>query len=234
MKDALLDSLTRIWMTFHAKILQVLPRLLAALAVCLAGMLLGALLRVIIRRSLKLAGFDQRLEHSGLSLALRRAGIGWSPTAMAGGAAFWGTALSAGIFSLSALEMPFLDRVIEAFLLYLPKVLVAGIVLAAGFLLANFLARAVLLLAVNEELPAPRLQAGALRLMVNLLAFAMAMEQLGVAQSTVTAAFAILFGALMLTLALAFGLGGKDLAREFLARRLDRDGEARGEDVKHL
>jgi hypothetical protein len=234
MTDALLDNLNRIWITFHAKVLELLPRLLAALAVFLAGLLLGALLRAIVRRGLKLASFDRRFERSGLSLPLRRTRLGWSPTEMAGGTAFWGTALSAGIFSLNALEIPLLDHMVEAFFLYLPKVFVAGIVLAAGFLLANFLYRAALLLAVNEELPSPRLLAAALRLLVNLLAFAMAMEQLGVAQTTVTVAFAILFGSFMLALALAFGLGGRDLARDFLARRLAQRGPDREEGLKHL
>jgi hypothetical protein len=234
MMDALFDSLARIWLTLHSRALLLVPRLLAALAVFLAGLCLGALLRAIVRRSLKLAGFDQRFERSGFSPALRRAGLDWSPTELAGRAAFWGTALSAGIFSLTALEVPLLDRMIEAFFLYLPRVFVAGIILAAGLTLANFLARAALLLAVNEELPAPRLLAGTLRLLVNLLALAMAMEQLGVARSIVTVAFAILFGALMLALALAFGLGARDLARDFLARRLSQEETARQEDLRHL
>jgi len=130
--------------------------------------------------------------------------------------------------------MPLLDRMVEAFFLYLPRVFVAGIILAAGLTLANFLARAALLLAVNEDLPAPRLLAGALRLLVNLLALAMAMEQLGVARSIVTVAFAILFGALMLALALAFGLGGKEFARDFLARRLTQDPPDPEDGLKHL
>jgi len=130
--------------------------------------------------------------------------------------------------------MPLLDRMIEAFFLYLPRVFAAGIILAAGVLLANFLARAALLLAVNEDLPAPRLLSGTLRLLLNALAAAMALEQLGVARATVTVAFGILFGALMLALALAFGLGARDLARDFLAKRIARDEAGREEDLRHL
>jgi small-conductance mechanosensitive channel len=107
-------------------------------------------------------------------------------------------------------------------------------ILALGFLLANFLSRAALLLAVNEELPVPRLVAGTVRLLVNVLAFAMAMEQLGIARNTVTVAFAIAFGALMLGLALAFGLGGKDLARELLAKRFKRQDPDPQDGLHHL
>ena len=153
---------------------------------------------------------------------------------MAGGLAFWATVLSASIFSLSALDMPLLDRMVEAFFLYLPKVAVAGVILALGFLLANFLARAALLLAVNEDLPSPRLLSGSTRLLVKLLASVMALEQLGVARTTVALAFAITFGAVMLALALAFGLGGQELAREFLARRLSEGRADHPEGLRHL
>jgi hypothetical protein len=234
MMDAMFDNLNRIWTTFHSKVLQLLPRLLAALTVILVGVILAALLRAIVRRSLRFAGFDQRVEHSGFALPFRRAQLDWSPTELAGRIAFWGTVLSMGIFSLSALEMPILDRMIEEFFLYLPKLVVAGVILAVGFLLASFLSRAVLLLAVNEELPSPRLLAGTLRLLVNLLTLVMALEQLGVARTTVTVAFAILFGALMLALALAFGLGGKEFARDFLARRLTQDPPNPEDGLKHL
>jgi hypothetical protein len=64
----------------------------------------------------------------------------------------------------------------------------------------------------------------------------MALEQLGIGRSTVIATFTIVFGGLVLALALAFGLGGKDLARTILEKRLKKDGDADGEhdDLKHL
>ena len=130
--------------------------------------------------------------------------------------------------------MPVLDRMVAEFFLYLPRAFVAVAVLALGFLVANFLSRTALLLAVNEELPAPRLLAGTVRLLVNLLAFAMAMEQLGIARNTVTVAFAIAFGALMLGLALAFGLAGKDFAKELLARWFKPKEREQEDDIQHL
>ena len=60
MMDAMFDNLNRIWTTFHAKVLQLLPRLLAALTVILVGLILAALLRAIVRRSLRFAGFDRK------------------------------------------------------------------------------------------------------------------------------------------------------------------------------
>ncbi|MFN7958893.1 MAG: hypothetical protein U0P46_11320 [Holophagaceae bacterium] len=234
MKTTLFESLTNIWNSFYAKAMHLFPRLLAALCVLAAGWFLATLLQVVLKRIFRLARFDERCERSGLSLLLRRAEIPWTPTEIVGRITFWLVLVSAAIFSLSTLEMPVLDRMVAEFFLYLPRAFVAVAVLALGFLVANFLSRAALLLAVNEELPGPRLLGGTVRLLVNLLAFAMAMEQLGIARNTVTVAFAIAFGALMLGLALAFGLGGKDLAQELLARRFKPKATEGQDDIQHL
>lgn len=234
MKNALMESLVNVWNSFHGKLLHLFPRLLAALVVIAAGWLLAAILRALLRRGLRLARFDERCEHSGLALLMRRAEIRWTPAEAIGKVAFWVVLLSAAIFSMSALEMPVLDQMVAEFFLYLPRVVVALLILALGFLLANFFSRAALLLAVNEELPAPRLTAGTVRVLVYGLAFAMALEQLGIARNIVTVAFSIAFGGFMLAFALAFGLGGRDLARELLARRFDRANRPPEDEVHHL
>jgi len=234
MTNALFDNLARVWSSFQDKALHLFPRLMAALVIFGVGWILALVIRAAFKRGARMIALDTRCEHSGLSLLLRRAEIGWKPSEAIGKCAYWIILVSAAIFSLSALEMPILDRMVEAFFLYLPKLFVAVGILALGFLLANFLSRAALLLAVNEELPVPRLVAGTVRLLVNVLAFAMAMEQLGIARNTVTVAFAIAFGALMLGLALAFGLGGKDLARELLAKRFNRPAPDQQDGLHHL
>jgi hypothetical protein len=72
-------------------------------------------------------------------------------------------------------------------------------------------------------LPSPRLISWAVRTMIILFVVSMAFEELGIGSRTVTVAFTLTFGALMLGLALAFGLGGKDLARKYLERRFGRE-----------
>ena len=85
-------------------------------------------------------------------------------------------------------------------------------------LAASFFSRAVLLASVNANQPSPRLLSYSVRVVIIVLAVSMAFEELGVADKTILAAFSIMFGSLMLGLAIAFGLGGKDLARHFLER----------------
>jgi hypothetical protein len=227
-----MEILERVWDGFRAKAVGAAPRVLAALVVLACGWLAAVLVRSLVGHALNLARFDQRCERTGLNRLLLRCEFPWTPTAAAARLAFWGIWACGAVLSLSALEVPALDHLVTGFFLYLPRIVVAGAILALGFLLAGFLSRAALLLAVTEDLPSPRLVAAGARLFVHILTLAMALEQLDIASGTVTLAFAITFGAFMLALALAFGLGGRDFAAQFLANRCRREEEEDGR--RHL
>jgi len=121
---------------------------------------------------------------------------------------------------ISVLGIPVLHEQISHLFQLLPEVFVAILILFVGVLSANFLSRAALLSAVNAGYRSPRLWSGLVRSVIWILAITMALEQIGLAKETVIAAFSIFFGAVMLALAVAFGLGGRDLARLVLERHL--------------
>jgi hypothetical protein len=98
---------------------------------------------------------------------------------------------------------------------------VALVILFFGFVAANFFSRAALLAAVNANIRSSRLLSTSIRIIISIFALSMVFEVLGVAEQTVLIAFGTAFGAVMLGLAIAFGIGGKDLAREFLERKLE-------------
>lgn len=235
MTDAIMESLTRVWNLFQDKIVYFFPRLLVALVVVAVGWILALVTRTVLQRLLKLFQCDVRCERSGFALLLRKAEIRRPPSELFGKLAFWGVLLSTFVLSLSALEMSVLDRIVTAFFLYLPNLAVAAFILVLGFLVGNFLSRAALLAAINKELPSAHFVAETVRGLIGLLALTMAMEQLGIARSTVTSAFAIAFGGIVLGFALAFGLGGKELARNLLERRFNkRQQEENSNPITHL
>ena len=125
---------------------------------------------------------------------------------------------------ISFLGIAGLQQQIAEFFLFLPRFFVALIMVFLGMLAAGFFARAALLAAVNADMPSPHLLSDAVRVVIVVLAVAMAFEELGLAQRTILIAFTLVFGALMLGLAIAFGMGGRDLARQFLERRLSTAG----------
>ncbi len=220
---------------FFESIIRFLPGLLAALLILALGVLLGALVRLVLARALGLARFNRLADACGLSQVLVRADITSTPSEFVAALAFWLVAASFFMAGLSALGVEFVNRLIAEFFLYLPRILSALVIVLAGFLLGNFLARAALLASVNAGVPSPRGISLIVRLLIGVLAFAMALEQLEIAKSIVLAAFIISFGAVMLGLAVAFGLGGRDVARRVLERQFEeREAGRRDDGISHL
>jgi hypothetical protein len=131
---------------------------------------------------------------------------------------FWITLLGFILIGISILNIAGLQEQIARLLRLLPEIIVAMLILFLGLLIANFLSRAALLALVNKGYGSAKLASWAIRLVIWTLAIAMALDELSVARQTVIAAFSIVFGAFMLGLAIAFGFGGQDLARQFLER----------------
>jgi hypothetical protein len=99
-----------------------------------------------------------------------------------------------------------------------------------GLLAASFFSRATLLAAVNANMPSPKVLSLAVRTIIVVFVFSIVFEELGIAEQTMLVAFGIAFGALMLGLAIAFGIGGKDLAQRFLEKRIVRRKKQENED----
>ena len=118
---------------------------------------------------------------------------------------------------------------------YIPNLLGAALVLLVGTVVARFLARSVLIGAVNLNLHYARLLSLGVKWMVVVLTVAMALEHLRIAPGIVKLAFGILFGGIVVTLALAVGLGSKDLVTKSLERDAQKaSGDNIEEPFRHL
>lgn len=118
---------------------------------------------------------------------------------------------------------------------FLPRVLSVLFILVVGLLTANFVGQTALIVAVNAGLPEARFLGRAARWAVLLFTFATALTEIGIGLNMVLIAFGVTFGGLILALALAFGLGAQELARQVLERRLRReDGQDAHETIAHL
>ena len=133
---------------------------------------------------------------------------------------FWISLLGFILVGISVLNIAGLQEQVSRFLHLLPEIVIAMVILFLGLIIANFFSRAALLAAVNAGYKSPKTLSWSIRFVIWILAITMALEELSVARETVIAAFSIVFGALMLGLAIAFGLGGQQMAREFLERNL--------------
>jgi len=234
MAQTIVEVLKTVWRDFSAGAAHFLPGVLAAAIIIAAGLVIAWILCKIVCMVLKAARFDRRCSDAGLTQFLARADIQAPPSRLAGRMVFWLVFLSFFMSGVSALQLEYFQELINGFFLYLPRIFSSLLILLAGFLIGNFLSRAALLAAVNANVPSPRTLGTLVRYLITILAFAMALEQLQIASAIVTTAFAIAFGAVMLGLAIAFGLGGRGVARKILEEHLLSRKEPPDEGLKHL
>ncbi|MBE0712555.1 MAG: hypothetical protein IH583_09235 [Candidatus Aminicenantes bacterium] len=218
------------------KLVAFLPNLLTGIAVFAIGLVVAWLVKLLVVRIIKLLKLDAAFARSGVTDALQKMAVKDTPSKLIGRMFFWLVVIIFFVLSLSVMRAPVIDQLLEKFLLYLPNIFVALIILASGFVLGNFLGRAALIASVNAGVKLSGLLSKGVKTVILLFAFVMALEQLGIGRSTVIATFTIVFGGMVLALALAFGLGGKDLARTLLEKRFKKDGDADGgrDELKHL
>jgi len=216
------------------RILLVTPRILAALTLILLGWVVAALARRITVRVLNAADLDVRCARWGLTGVLGRAGHRPALTELLGRLVYWAIFLVGLLMAVEALEMPGTRGAVGVLLAFLPHVIVAVLVVVGGWMLAQFLAQAVLIAAVNAQVAGASLLATAVRWLVLTVAAAVALTELGVAREMVLLVFGIAFGGAVLALSLAFGLGARELARQALESYLKRSHEDRGEPISHV
>ncbi len=200
------------------------PRLLAMLVIVLIGYLLAWLVRRLMRWLLRIGRFDRWSDRMGFTRMMRKADQWSKPSAAISSVGFWLIMIVALMAGFSALRFQPLDRLVTQSVLYLPRAFSALLILIFGFIVAGFIGRAVLIAAVNTGYHYARMLAEAARLLLSVLILAMALEQLQVAPGIVVAAFSIIFGGIVLTLAISFGVGGIDAARRLIERREPGEG----------
>jgi hypothetical protein len=221
---------------FWERLQLFLPHLLFSLLVVLVGVALALLLGAVVSRGLRLLKFDRLATRMGVSEALERVGGFRSPSYVAGQFVFWFVVVFALLGGLYELDTVYSRDLVGQFFGYVPRLVVAGFILLLGAIISRFLARATLLAAVNAGMRGARLAAGMVRFLVMALAAVVALEHLGIGRATVLLAFGVVFGGVVLALAIAFGLGGRDLARDVLEGQLRKPHEHGTEDegVRHL
>ena len=217
---------------FFEKVLQFLPDFLSAILIFALGIDLGFILRAIFLRLFRTIKLDKFSERSGVIELLRKGGIKDSVSVLLAKVIGWITIVIFAIISMRELEIPTVERLFESFLLYLPNVFVAALILLFGYLLGNFFGRAALIASVNAGIKFSGLIGRFVKFTVFILSGTMALEQLGIGRGTIIIAFAIIFGGIVLALAIAFGLGGKDIAMEYLKKKLLKGEEK--DDIEHL
>lgn len=202
------------------------PRLLAMLLILAVGAVAAWLLKLTFRFLLPRLGFDRFAQRAGVGVVLQKGGITRPPSSVVALTLAWSVLALFLLLAIGALDLAIAMDLLSRAFAYLPQLLIALAILVLGALVSGFVRRSVLIAAVNAGLPSARLLAGGAQTALIVLFAAMALEHLGVGRQVILVSFSVLFGGLVLSLALAFGLAGRDLARESLERLVGRRGAA--------
>lgn len=218
----------------YEKMLTFLPYFLTSLALFIAGIILGVLLRIVFMRIFKALNLDKVADRLGLLEMLLRGGIKEPPSSFIARIIEWLTIFTFAVVALQTLRIPTVEHLLERFFLYLPNVFTAAVILLFGYILSNFFGRAALIASVNAGLKKAGMLGKFVKMTVFIFSATMALEQLGIGRETVIIAFAIVFGGIVLALAIAFGFGGKEMARDYLEKNVGDKGEETKDDIDHL
>jgi len=219
MREIIITELTQALQELARGFAHYLPRAVVMLIIAFVGWVIAYLLKLTVRGILRVTKFSKLSESAGATQLLNQAALP-SSTELLSRFVFWVAWVGFILLGVSVLGIVGLQEYTSRFFLFLPRLFVALVILFLGSLAASFFSRAALLAAVNANLRSSRLLSVSIRIIISVFTLSMVFEVLGVAEQTMLMAFGTVFGAVMLGLAIAFGLGGKDLAREFLEKRL--------------
>ena len=191
-----------------------LPRLVAFLVILLIAYVVAKVVQAILSRVLQRVGLDRALHSGQTGQYVERFSPGASPSKLIGAIAFWAIFLVGLSFAASSLGIQALTDFLAAIFAYLPKVIAAVLI----FVLAGAIATAVggLVARTMGDTPTGKVVGAVVPVLIMGIATFMILDQLEIAPQIVTITYAALIGALALGMALAFGLGGRDVASRLL------------------
>jgi hypothetical protein len=233
MKNISEHILTEPLKDFMQRLLAFMPNLLTCLIIFVFGFIAAWIVKYIVSKIANLLRVDRFCAKVGITETFGKVGITEPPARLLSRVFYWLVVIIFVIIALYTLKLPAIEKLLEKFFLYLPDLFVAALLIIIGYILGNFLGRTALIASVNAGVKFSRLLGKGVKAIVVLLAFVMALEQLGIGRGTVIVAFTILFGGFVFALSLSFGLGGKDIARQYLEGKLKGESEEK-DDLTHI
>jgi hypothetical protein len=203
---------------FLHQIAAFLPRLLLALFVVAVGWLFAKAVRFAVERALRAVNFNVLTERAGTDNFLRQAGMQGDTTTLFGVVAFWLVILAALIIAFNGLGLTNITDLLGRVVLFTPKLLIGMLIVVFGSYCARFVGNAVQTYCVDAQIPDADILGRIVRYVIMTFVVMIALSQVEIGGDIVQRTFLIILAGLMLALALAFGLGGKNWAAALLQR----------------
>jgi hypothetical protein len=215
-------TVTGFWDAFITKIAVFLPNLFFAVAIILLGWVICNVIKRVVVRLLKICQFDTLAERAGIKTILEKGGIRQSTSEIIGLLVLWFLLLISIVTPIETLNLTGATDTLHTIYLYIPKIVAALVTLILGLYFANFLETVTRTSCANAGLEQAGSIGRAAYIGTAIFVVAGIFEILDIASEIVIWAFILVFGALCLALALAFGLGGREVAGRFLEKWLEQ------------
>ena len=203
---------------FLHQIAVFLPKLALALAVVAVGWLAAKAVRFAVEKGLRAVNFNVLTERAGTDHFLQQGGLQGDTTTVFGLFAYWVVILATLIIAFNGLGLTYITDLLQRVELFAPKVLVAMLVLVLGSYFARFIGEAIYTYCVDAQISDADILGKIARYLIMTFVVMIALSQIEVGGDIVQRTFLIILGGLVLALALAFGLGGKEWAGAILER----------------
>ncbi|MDP9012711.1 MAG: hypothetical protein M3O41_08685 [Pseudomonadota bacterium] len=213
-----IDMLLETTREFLHQIAAFLPKLALALAVIAVGWLAAKAVRFAVEKGLRAVNFNVLTERAGTDHFLQQGGLQGDTTTIFGLFAYWVVILATLIIAFNGLGLTYITDLLQRVELFAPKVLVAMLVLVLGSYFARFIGEAVYTYCIDAQISDADILGKIARYLIMTFVVMIALSQVEVGGDIVQRTFLIILGGLVLALALAFGLGGKDWAAAVLER----------------
>lgn len=203
---------------------------LTALIVLFGGWLSAFLLRLILSWFLGLVRFNTACDRVGISEFLRKGQVKYPPSQLVGIIAYW-TVLLVALFQIARiLDIKMVTTFSDRLASVVPGLLAAVFIGIVGLVVISFIGNFVMTVARTAGFPHAALLARVVKIAGSILVLGLALEQIDLSRTMISSMVQILFAALVFGLALAFGLGCKDMARDAATRFLQNLREKRRTD----
>jgi hypothetical protein len=197
---------------------DLLPRLFVALLVLVAGWLIAKAVRFAIVKGLRAVNFHVVTERAGLDAFLRNGGIESDTTDLLGVLVYWLVILGALVVGFNTLGLAYVTDLLGRVILFVPKVMVALLILAFGAYFARFIGNAITAYCRNVHIQDAELLGKLAQYAIVTFVVLISLDQVNIGGDIVRQSFLIVLAGLVFALALAFGLGGREWAAELLER----------------
>lgn len=199
-----------------ARVAGFLPTLLGVLVILIIGWIIAGMLKNVVVKLLKLIQLDTATEKAGLGDILRRGGIRQTLSELIGVLIYWLIMLMVFMTALNALGMTVAASLLDKVIMYIPNVIAAMFILSLGIFFSSMIGTIVRTASSNAGITQAKFLGQLTQTVIMIFAIMITLEQLNIASSVLNLAINIILASIGLAVAIAVGLGSKDLAGKMM------------------